>query len=116
MLESYEELIKSSIGEIGFSQIFVYIGLKFGLVFTGWAMLMMSIAGATPKWWSVGQQWNNTGKYWLEEIEITVILLILSHSYGRTDDVFHEIKVFWLCDAVEIANTKQSVLKLPCNR
>ena len=61
MLDSYEELITSSIGEIGFSQLFVFIGLKFGLIFSAWAMLMMSIAGATPKWWSVSQQWNSTG-------------------------------------------------------
>ena len=73
MLESYEDLITSSIGEIGFSQLFVYIGIKFGLIFTAWAMIMMSIAGATPKWWSVSQEWNNTGN-------IKILLFICIYS------------------------------------
>jgi len=76
---SYQDVIVSSIGEFGLSQLLIVLACKLPLLTTSWSMIMMSFAGAQPDWWSVVRTFNQTDtsssttRYYLTCVENSTI-------------------------------------------
>ena len=49
--KNFEDVVTSSIGEIGKSQIIIMLVCKFPFFVGAWSMIMMSFAGTDPDWW-----------------------------------------------------------------
>ena len=49
--KKFEDVITSSIGEIGTSQVIIMLACKFPFFAGAWSMIMMSFAGTDPDWW-----------------------------------------------------------------
>ena len=49
--KNFEDVITSTIGEFGKSQLVIMLACKFPLFIAAWSMIMMSFAGADPDWW-----------------------------------------------------------------
>ena len=56
-----QEIMTSSIGEIGLAQWVIMFSLRGGAGILAWGMIMMSYAGIVPDWWSVPHGRNLTG-------------------------------------------------------
>jgi len=59
-MSNYQDVIMESIGEFGRSQVLVIVATKFPQIFVAWCMIMMSFAGADPKWWNAVTFYNAT--------------------------------------------------------
>ena len=49
--KNFEDVITSTIGEFGKSQLVIMLACKFPLFIAAWSMIMMSFAGTDPDWW-----------------------------------------------------------------
>jgi len=63
-----QEIMTSSIGEIGLAQWVIMFSLRGGAGILAWGMIMMSYAGIVPDWWSVPHGRNLTGNESVAEI------------------------------------------------
>ena len=48
---NFEDVIVSSIGEFGRSQLIIVLACKLPMFIGAWSMIMMSFAGTEPDWW-----------------------------------------------------------------
>ena len=61
-MSTYQEIMVKSIGGFGKSQLFIVLGCALPKFFAAWSMIMMSFAGAQPKWWINTIYVNQTSK------------------------------------------------------
>ena len=59
-MSSYQDIIISSVGEFGRSQLFIVLASHMPRAIIAWSMIIMSFAGAQPDWWRVTTFYNET--------------------------------------------------------
>ena len=62
MSRSYQEVLVSSIGDFGRVQGLIVLACKAPEFIGAWSVIMMSFAGAQPKWWKITHKFNKTSK------------------------------------------------------
>ena len=63
VVTSYQEIMVSSIGEMGLSQAIIIFIIKIAVSLIAYAMLIMSFAGVQPEWWTITPFVNETGYF-----------------------------------------------------
>ena len=61
MEHTYQDLMVSSIGGFGRSQLIIVVLTKMATAIAGFSMVMMSFTGFEPDWWSLEKGFNQTG-------------------------------------------------------
>ena len=83
--KNFEDVITSSIGEIGKSQVIIMLACKFPFFVGAWSMIMMSFAGTDPDWWLETKTIFTNGEivyYFYPVILVQYLLSIIRSSIG----------------------------------